>query len=603
LTTTTYQSISLLLEQFQSYAYRLGDIAQSRSYALSLALASRAESLTSSVQESDSQVWPFVTVPHFEVRGENARLETFAEILAFAPLLDNQTDKDAWSGFSVANQGWLQESYDRAVLTFESDPTAHAIYSAAASGDRKSPPDQVYRVEGNWDFKVEDSPGPWLPIWQISPPPPQPYPINFNMLSSPDFSLLFEYITINKVPVMSDRLTRHPIFGNLVAQYENITPQHNHNHSDHGRRLQFVNPTTTVPAENHTDQGNFFVLYPIFDTFDDEPNRKIEGIFLSLIRWDWILTDTLHEGTDELMAVITNNCGEQVYSYNVTGKDATFLGPGDLHDTQYTDEMIATPLNDLHGVTEEGKMCQFSVDVYPTQAFREAYMSSQAVIYTTILALAFAFTALFFLFYVRIVQRRQSKVMATAARTNAIVTSLFPSNVRDRIMKDAEEAVNNNKEMVQFLPGMGEAPKKKLKSFLDEESPLSEDQLVMFKTKPIADLFPETTVMFADLVGFTGKFCLFFRVFLSHNTRSSHAVFFFQLGVPFVNRRKFFSCSRLSITALMKLLAVAVFSKLRLLEIAVSCILSHHILLRRTWPHLNILIRFNDFRCCGRWFA
>jgi hypothetical protein len=29
--------------------------------------------------------------------------------------------------------------------------------------------------------------------------------------------------------------------------------------------------------------------------------------------------------------------------------------------------------------------------------------------------------------------------MATAKRTNAIVSSLFPSNVRDRILKDAEE--------------------------------------------------------------------------------------------------------------------------------------------------------------------
>jgi hypothetical protein len=477
--------------------------------------------LTSYVQDADHQTWPFVTVPHFEVRGDTARLETQTEIFAFAPILYNETDKDAWSSYSVANQDWLQDSYDRAVQTYASDPMAYAIYSAAIE-NKKNPPDEVYRVEGDWDLTVEDSPGPWLPLWQISPPPPQSYPINFNMLSSPDFNVLFENMIRNNGPVMSERLIRHPMFTRLVHQYDDITPvnnlsnyHHDPSHDEEGRRLQSINATSTaIVDESHTDNGNFFILYPIFDTFDGEPIRKIMGVFLSLIRWDWILTDALHEGTSELLAVINNNCGEQVYSYNVTSTVATLIGPGDQHDPQYSDDKISTPLNEyLTGVTDGGMRCEYTVDVYPTLVFREAYSSNQAIIYTTILGLAFAFTALFFVFYVRIVQRRQSKVMATAARTNAIVTSLFPSNVRDRIMKDAEEAVNNNREMVPFLPGMGEAPKKKLKSFLDEEAPVNEDQLVMFKTKPIADLFPETTVMFADLVGFTGKSWLYWFLF------------------------------------------------------------------------------------------
>jgi hypothetical protein len=39
-------------------------------------------------------------------------------------------------------------------------------------------------------------------------------------------------------------------------------------------------------------------------------------------------------------------------------------------------------------------------------------------------------------FYDHLIQRRQDKVMATAP---TLVSSLFPSNVRDRILKDAEE--------------------------------------------------------------------------------------------------------------------------------------------------------------------
>jgi hypothetical protein len=66
-------------------------------------------------------------------------------------------------------------------------------------------------------------------------------------------------------------------------------------------------------------------------------------------------------------------------------------------------------------------------------------------------------------------QRRQDKVMATAKRTNAIVSSLFPSNVRDRILKDAEEQAEQD--MLNNKKGFfGAAPKNRLKTFLDEDN-------------------------------------------------------------------------------------------------------------------------------------
>jgi hypothetical protein len=44
-----------------------------------------------------------------------------------------------------------------------------------------------------------------------------------------------------------------------------------------------------------------------------------------------------------------------------------------------------------------------------------------------------------FVFYDHLAEMRHNKVMMTAKRTNAIAASLFPSNVRDRMLKDAEE--------------------------------------------------------------------------------------------------------------------------------------------------------------------
>ena len=491
--------------------------------------------MTVHVEDSTTQNWPFVTLPHFEVQGENTRLETHTEIFLFAPLLEEQSEKDAWASYSVENESWLQESYQRAIKTLGAGDLNYIDAS------EKHIPEVVFRIEGNWEFEQENSPGPWLPIWQISPPPPEPYPINFNMLSSPDMSQLVNYVREHQVPVMSDRLIRHPLFTHLVHDYESITPEHSHddhgydpkndhathNHDDDRRHRQLDHDpeSNSYNATRVNEQGHIFVVYPVFDKIDEEEGRTLVGVFLSLVRIDWLLTDALHTGTQPLLAVLSNTCGENEYSYSVTGMDATFVGTGSLHDPRYEDKVIRSPLKHIQGVTEDGVACEFFLEAYPTLEFRESYTTDQAVVFTTILGLAFAMTALFFLFYVRIVQRRQTKVMATAARTNAIVTSLFPSNVRDRIMKDAEEAVANNKEMVPFLPGMGEAPKKKLKTFLDEENPGTENQLVMFQTKPIADLFPETTVMFADLVGKPKKKLLF--CFWKLQTIIPHRALFF----------------------------------------------------------------------------
>jgi hypothetical protein len=44
--------------------------------------------------------------------------------------------------------------------------------------------------------------------------------------------------------------------------------------------------------------------------------------------------------------------------------------------------------------------------------------------------------------YDLMVQLRQDKIMATAKQTNAIVSTFFPSNVRDRILKEAHQQVD-----------------------------------------------------------------------------------------------------------------------------------------------------------------
>ena len=70
--------------------------------------------------------------------------------------------------------------------------------------------------------------------------------------------------------------------------------------------------------------------------------------------------------------------------------------------------------------------------------------------------------------------------MDTATKSTAIVSSLFPKEVRDRMMAE-------------------QGAEKKMREYVADE----EHAGGSMDSPPIADLFPDTTIMFADLVGFT----------------------------------------------------------------------------------------------------
>lgn len=90
--------------------------------------------------------------------------------------------------------------------------------------------------------------------------------------------------------------------------------------------------------------------------------------------------------------------------------------------------------------------------------------------------------------------------MLAAKRSNAVVASLFPKNVREQMLKEAEEQIlANEKTGGKFR--LGAVPKHQLKNFLDDG--LAKADGVAFDTKPIADLFPNVTILFADICGFT----------------------------------------------------------------------------------------------------
>lgn len=99
--------------------------------------------------------------------------------------------------------------------------------------------------------------------------------------------------------------------------------------------------------------------------------------------------------------------------------------------------------------------------------------------------------ALVFAVYDYLVNERNKKVVENAARSNAIVTQLFPGNLREQIVarKEAEMQLKKGNKSSNFL-----------KSFVEGKQNYS---LTDTSTKPVAELFLESTIIFADIVGFT----------------------------------------------------------------------------------------------------
>jgi Adenylate and Guanylate cyclase catalytic domain len=96
--------------------------------------------------------------------------------------------------------------------------------------------------------------------------------------------------------------------------------------------------------------------------------------------------------------------------------------------------------------------------------------------------------------YDSFVRRRNTTMVHAAARSNAILSSLFPAQIRDRLFAEKDEDAAAKTDRMNILSA-DELGKK-----WDNSNEVNE---LLYTSKPIADLFPETTILFADIVGFT----------------------------------------------------------------------------------------------------
>ena len=221
----------------------------------------------------------------------------------------------------------------------------------------------------------------------------------------------------------------------------------------------------------------------------------------SQIPWDSFFVGALPQDTEGFLVHVVDTCGTE-FSYLVNGPKALYLGKEETKSgyeyLQQNAEFAEFARWD--GSNDEDSFiihCSYSISVCPTEEFKAVYESNEPVVYMIMTIMVFFFTTMVFVVYDCTVQRRQNRVMATATKTSAIVSSLFPKAVQERILKDAEEQETGRNGMFGFAH--------KQSSFI--AGPTSVHTEPSATSRPIADLYPEATVAFMDIVGFTAWSC------------------------------------------------------------------------------------------------
>eukprot|EP00934_Nitzschia_sp_Nitz4_P001584 Nitzschia sp. Nitz4//scaffold59_size112058//30038//33704//NITZ4_004104-RA/size112058-snap-gene-0.61-mRNA-1//-1//CDS//3329555108//1584//frame0 len=461
-------------EDFSDYS---SNILDSMSTSLHQSL-SELDSLTNSAVSYaayTNMTWPFVVIPNIGTRIAKVRGMTQSAVITMATLVYPE-HRYAWDEFSLSQgPSWVRENLR--VQRKDSEFHGTQLKDSALDEHLISPMTTPWGPEFNNSL--------YVPQWQA-------YPTASTFASAFNFDLLSDAIL--------------PEF-----------PWKKGAHLSNFKNLNGANPFFSewvydfVHDDYEKDDPISELYYPIFDdaALEIDASTREEanmvGLFVMTFYWRNFLVDILPHDVKGIKLVIENTCNNTV-SFSLDGHAVTLEGVGDVHKSKYENMKRQVELSDLSifastsswytGLPLNGEECQHTIRIYPSETFEELYVTNQPFLYAICTVAIFMFTGLVFFAYDYLVEKRQKEVAVTALKNAAIVSSLFPSNVRSRLF---EENGDTNEDDVMA------SQKKRLKRYMsgNVDTPDDSDTQEKKKDQPIADLFPEATVMFGDIAGFT----------------------------------------------------------------------------------------------------
>ena len=449
---------------------------------------------------TSSPSWPFVTIHDFERRASRVSDAHQLSSLWLVPRVNNESRME-WCHFAVTSrENWLQESWDD-ILSPNINTT---VSKHNRQLEQKDTPHNLCTLGVGQQANATSETGVLLPLWQTSPP-----------LSN---TSLYDVDVRSLLPLtMSSAL-----WNGLPVLGESVIPSQDKDSTMHDILAREGDGRATEPV--------LIVAVPI----QDHNSTMTPATLVAIVRWSALLEDAVLE---EGGAICTVSQLDTCFQFQSGTGAVTYLGtevcsvssPSQMSeriDVNASTQALWSKRPNALQLATSGLSYEFRV--IPT---RTAYMSFVPLVSAVILVLFLVAVTLLFLAYDCLVQHRQKKVAMEAIRSSQIVKSLFPAGVRDRLFQQATQstssAADNTQNDFEYDGDTSESsetlvmrsskttrvpPKRRLRHFLRHHHSaghLHPDASTVVtlshndKQKPIADLFPSCTVLFADIAGFT----------------------------------------------------------------------------------------------------
>lgn len=297
-----------------------------------------------------------------------------------------------------------------------------------------------------------DNSGPYLPSWQMSPTPVNPSTIvNFDYASTATYIRLLQSALEVDAAVLSEPIQVDKIFADNLKGSESAYAVLFQPVKVGGAAVAFVSAVI--------DWASVFI-----NVFDP----SVQGVY-----------------------AVVDSCGTQS-TFVMNGAEASFVGFGDLHDGQFNNLAVAVPFDSM------GE-CKHTLYLFPSSSLQGSSAQTAAALTATVVLL-FVAAAVCFLVYDGCLRRKQMVGDATPwTHSHKTVEQIFPVA---KTLPDSSAAAPPAAD-ANMLPS----------DAMNSKQLQTKDALMKYvnggthekEAKPIAELFPEATVLFAGKFADTSR--------------------------------------------------------------------------------------------------
>ena len=366
--------------------------------------------------------WPYLSMDNFHRRAAVAMELPGVLQIGVAHLVGGNQFAQ-WDAFVQIpeNYAWMNETYD-----YQKQLGVNDFESVSNIGRSRIAENRTVDVMHTFDqyghpMDEEDQSTYYMPSWQEIPLL-KTNTVNENLLHRHNFADAMLHL----------HSTKNALFGNST-----IAPPGDSNHHDPvTSKLATLLSIKAKQAEDYMGEPVTQVYFPVFDQFDTS-RRRMVAVLTATLQWRKYFENILAVDVNDMVVVLHgDSIGQEdsvSYSYKIKGTEVKAGGVGDQHNSNFNDferegKLVTAHVADgtVEGVKVDSDRHRYRIRVYPDQSFYDEYSTNTPILAALGMAVAFFVLILLFAAYDRTVERRQKMLLNSAAKSNAIVSSLFP---------------------------------------------------------------------------------------------------------------------------------------------------------------------------------